>query len=332
MVVYSIFSDVKKWWKQHLPYLSDYSLQDRELQLTINSDRQRELFSRYQTFAEDKITALRIIKALVGLIGLVFSAQWVIAGFPLSVTSIVRGLVVILILLFSATGFVNIRAVAVAGFPGFRKTKAGVFEVLLPCPECESGTVYVPTIDESPSKYCANCKSELSVEILADDQTLEQMMEKLDRGEEVELQIGLYNSSETEAFVKYPGGDINPIGGAENIEIKQVGVAGDEIIIGLTVSEETIGSIQETRLSLDIVLAQDDDEWNIGIVDADRGLIGTIGPRDEYDKFVERIIDAGLFHLVLYSESGDIEAQHTVTLSEINLGKLRQLRNHSEYA
>ena len=116
------------------------------------------------------------------------------------------------------------------------------------------------------------------------------------------------------------------------MEIKQVGVAGDKIIIELTVSDETLESIQETRLSLDIVLAQEDEEWNIGIVDADRGLIGTIGPKDEYDEFIERIIDAGLFHLILYSESGDIEAHNTITLSEIDLGKLRQLRNHSEYA
>lgn len=332
MAIYSILSDVKEWWKQSLPYLSDFSLQDRELQLTINSDRQRELFARYQTFAEDKIAALRIIKALVGLIGLVFSAQWVITGFPVSVTSIVKGFIVILILLFSATGFVDIRAVAVAGFPGFRKTGTGIFEILLPCLQCESGTVYAPAIDENPPKYCANCDGELSVDLLSDDQILEQMMEKLDRGEKVKLQIGLYNSSATEAFVEYPGGDIHPIVDADNIEIKQAGVAGDEIIIELTVSDETLESIQETKLSLDIVLAQDDEEWNVGIVDADRGLIGTIGPKDEYDEFIERIIDTGLFHLALYSESGNIEAQHTITLSEIDLGKLRQLRNHSEYA
>lgn len=332
MVIYGIFSDVKEWWKQSLPYLSDFSLQDQELQLTINSDRQRELFTRYQAFAEDKIAALRIIKALVGLIGLVFSAQWVIAGFPLSATSIVKGLIVILILLFTAASFVNIRAVAIAGFPGFRKTDTGIFEILLPCHQCESATVYAPAIDENPPKYCANCRGELSVELLGDDQILEQMMEYLDRGEEVKLQIGLYNSSATEAFVKYPGGNIRPVVDAESIEIKQVGIAEDEIIIELIVSDETLESIQETRLSLDIVLAQNDEEWNIGIVDADRGLIGTIGPKDEYDEFIERIIDAGLFHLALSSESGTRVAPHTITLNEIDLGKLRQLRNHSEYA
>ena len=152
LVIYCIFANFKKWWKQSLPYPSDFSLQDRELQLTINSDRQRELFARYQAFAEDKIVGLRIIKALVGLIALAFSAQLVIAGFSLSVTSIVKGLIVILITLFSATSFVNIRAVAVAGFPGFRKTDVGLFEILLPCLQCESGTVYVPAIDENPPK------------------------------------------------------------------------------------------------------------------------------------------------------------------------------------
>jgi hypothetical protein len=332
MVLFRLYSVIEKWWKQNLPYLSDWSLQGRELEITINSDRQRRFFYRYQRFADERIGLLRMVKAVIGLGGLVISAQWVIAGFPISPTSVIKLPIVVMILSFSAAEFMNIRATAVVGFPGFRKTNKGIFEVFLPCLECGSGTTYIPDIDKNPPKYCANCENDLSVELLGDDEVLYHMMEELDKGEDCQIQMGLYNSSETEALVKYPNGEIHPIVGAENIEIKEVEVAGSEIIIGLTLSNESVKSIQDTGLHLDIVLSLKDNEWNIGLLERNRGLVGTIGPKEEYDRFIKLILDAGLFYLELYTESGELKSRQSKELSEIDLGKLRQLRNHSEYA
>ncbi|WP_152417879.1 hypothetical protein [Haloferax mucosum] len=243
-----------------------------------------------------------------------------------------RGGVSVLILIFMLSTYISVRVVSVAAFPGFRKTEDGLFEILLPCLECETATSYVPNSEDSLPKHCANCGANLSVSIDADDEILSKVMSDLDNGKSIKFKVALFNSKDTAAVIKHPEGNIDLIRGSSDTEIRRVVKdKNGDVCLELETNQETMQSIEEGRLDLDIVLAREDTEWNIGVVDRQRGLIGTIGPYTDYNSFLESLVVKR--RLFIEMSVGQGKPRRTViNLSEIDLGKIKQLQTFREYS
>ena len=312
-----------KKWKQVLPYPIGIDLKSRTVEVAINNNYLR---FKAKSLQQKIATVSPYIKwtTATGTVILLF--------FTIPPLAFVMG---ILPLIFFFSFEIHIRFSST--LPAIRKTEDGNIILGLICRACEHLNEYDVSNDDTQPSHCEACDSEL-MEVASEPAIYEALIDRIEGDEELELEVVGFDSRQGGAFIKTPEGEMSRVTGSDTFSLE--GIAYDEpnldaprILLSIC-DESRFDEIQNEgeRINFDVILANEtpQDDWGIGIVAPD-DITGIFYGKELCQGYMNTVIEKEKFQVVFVNTSTEESSLGEATLSEIDIGKLKQLKTHSEY-